>query len=153
MGSSYYKNFLFKSKQDVKVDPVLRPALQQKYLIHLKPANISIFPFIPIQFHALCQEMSLASKTIINSGNCAPITFRPCLLNHSQDINKMSCYTGVSCWPEHLVFLLIFVANTIWKTGLKSIGKSWEENSLPISFWGSLTILTKLLLINASTDI
>lgn len=39
-----------------------------------------------------------------------------CLLNHSQDKNKTSCYTDMSCWPEHFSMLLIFIANTIWKT-------------------------------------
>lgn len=71
-----------------------------------------------ISFHGLPQEMSLASQTIINSGNCAPNTFRLCLLNQSQGINKMSCYTDMSRWPEHSVIPLVFIANTTQETSM-----------------------------------
>lgn len=92
---------------------VLRPPLQHKQLLHLKPANISFSIssyFLPVQFHIFYQEMSLPSKIVINSGNSAPKGFRPCLLNLSQDIN-----TDMSCWPEHCVNLWIGIANAIWK--------------------------------------
>lgn len=73
MGSAYKKNSYFEEKQDVTAHTAGRTAIQQKLWLHLTSANISIFlsfHSLPAQFHGP-QEMTLPSKAISRSGNCA----------------------------------------------------------------------------------